>query len=842
MRNRELFQENKHTGEKTIYYHNPFDQYSINDEFNNTIYLDDQGIFWLGTYMCGLNKSDTYSKKFQHYYHIEGDQNTLVDNVVRAICDDKNGNIWIGTFSKGITCFIRKSHAYFHLKKTQNSSNSLISNDIRKLYLDHNGILWIGTKEGLGRYDTKLKQFRQYTSEKKQIPDNWIFSIVEDSLKNLWIGTFKGIARYNARLDKFISYDSTIVPRTLCIRSMILDSKNNIWAGTEGNGVFKFHIGKDGSLTSKNISYSDSNFNSNRVYSLLEDSKGNVWFGTAGGLQKYDAEHHYIKAYNLNDCVHDKTIVGLLNGSKGEIWVSHTQGLTKLNPLNESIVNYSPIDGVQDNDFLLDAYYKSPYTNELFFGSSNGLTVFYPDSIATNPFLPNVVFTELKIKNRTIKLGDTVNGRIILTKPLYLTSEIFLKRSDVIFSVEFAALHFSNPLANKYRYRLTGFDKEWIYTDAANRTVTYSNLWPGTYVLEVFASNNDGLWTKEPTQLRIVILPAWWQQWWFILLSVIAFFTFIYLAYLARVSFYRKQHEYLNKLVKSRTIELEEKNQLLIERQLHIEHQTKELQLNSENLVQANAQLLEKQKLIQKQAEKLQETNDELSALNITKDRFFSILAHDLRNPFNTVGGFTELLLRNLDRYTPDKIRHFIEVINKTSHNTYLLLNNLLDWSRSQSGQMQFNPVNINLHIIVEETLVLLTSQATQKNIEISHEVEPDIFVFADENMLKTVLRNLISNAIKFTKSRGAVTIEASQKDGTVVIEVIDTGIGIPPEKIDDLFRIDVNFHNQGTNNEQGTGLGLILCKEFIEKNGGKIWIKSAINKGSTFGFSLKSV
>lgn len=306
---------------------------------------------------------------------------------------------------------------------------------------------------------------------------------------------------------------------------------------------------------------------------------------------------------------------------------------------------------------------------------------------------------------------------------------------------------------------------------------------------------------------------------------------FYLLVYLLRVSFYRKQHEYLNKLVRSRTIELEEKNQLLTE------HQHK-----SETLVKANAQLLEKQDLIQKQAKKLEETNEELSTLNFTKDRFFSILAHDLRNPFNTVSGFSELLLLNLERYTPEKIRHYIEVIHKTSQNTYLLFNNLLDWSRSQSGRIQFNPVNINLHEILEDILVLLSSQASQKNIEISCHVGPDITVLADENMLKTVMRNLISNAIKFTHSGGGVTIKASQKDEMVIIEVIDTGIGISPEKIDILFRIDVNFHEQGTNNENGTGLGLMLCKEFIEKNGGKIWVESLVGKGSTFAFTLKSI
>ena len=833
-----LTQENNHTGEKQTLTYDPLNPYSPSDRFNNIIYLDNQDILWLGTYGAGINKADTRAKKFQHYYHIEFNNNSLDDNYVRTICDEKNGNIWIGTHDKGITCLNRKENRYVHFKHSETEINSLISNSIRKLYFDHRGFLWIATKNGLDKYNLKTKTFRHFTAEKNQIPNNWVYAIVEDSSKRLWIGTFKGIARYDDIHDKFIAYDPQKIHIHRRARAIIADSKNKLWVGTEGGGVTIITLNGD-SIESKNLNLSSSNLNLNRVYSIVEDKKKDIWIGTAGGLMKYSSSSGKIKKYIIKDSIQDETIVGLLIDKNGNLWISQKNGLSKFDFKQNLIKNYSSADGLQGNEFAEDAYYKSPYTGELFFGGTNGLNIFYPDSIKDNLFEPKVVFTELTVGNKVIKVGDTISGRVILRKPLYLMNEISIKHSDRIFSIEFVALHYSNPTSNKYRYKLEGFDKDWINTTSADRLATYSNLWPGTYILNVLASNNDGIWTKKPIKLKIIILPEWWQQRWFIILVIIALITALYFIYKLRIALYQKQQEELNRIVKSRTQELEEKNNLLLERQHQIELQSKELQQNAENLIKINSLLIEKQTFIQEQSKKLQEANEELSTLVSTKDRFFSIIAHDLRNPFNIVTGFSGLLLRNLEKYKPEKIRHFIEMINKTSHNTFLLLNNLLDWSRSQSGQIQYNPSNINLLILLEETLNFLNSQVAQKNIKIIPEVNSDIFVYADENMLKTIIRNLISNSIKFTHAGGTITIKSTEKNGMIEVEVIDTGVGIPPDKIEVLFRIDVDFHAKGTNNENGTGLGLILCKEFVEKNGGNIWVKSTEGQGSTFTFTL---
>jgi two-component system sensor histidine kinase/response regulator len=236
---------------------------------------------------------------------------------------------------------------------------------------------------------------------------------------------------------------------------------------------------------------------------------------------------------------------------------------------------------------------------------------------------------------------------------------------------------------------------------------------------------------------------------------------------------------------------------------------------------------------------KVEQRTQELKELNATKDKFFSIIAHDLKNPFNTMMGFTELLLDNLPDYTLEKLTEFIGILHETAKQSYALLENLLEWSRTQTGSLQMNPESIDLYTVAEENISLLTNLATKKKIILNNDLQPKSVVYADSNMVRTVIRNLISNAVKYTREGGSITIDAGLKEGFYEVSVADTGIGIKPENLQKLFRIDINYSTRGTADESGTGLGLILCREFISKSGGKIWVESEYGKGSTFKFTL---
>ena len=214
-------------------------------------------------------------------------------------------------------------------------------------------------------------------------------------------------------------------------------------------------------------------------------------------------------------------------------------------------------------------------------------------------------------------------------------------------------------------------------------------------------------------------------------------------------------------------------------------------------------------------------------------------MAHDLRNPFHTVMGFSELLLLDLERFPLEKTKKYLGLIHSTSQKGNDLLENLLQWSRTETGKISFEPENLNLYSVAENTINLLDVLAQRKSIKIIQEIDTAITVLADENMLKTILRNLISNAIKFTNAEGTVTLNSIERNSQVEIQVSDSGIGIIPENIPYIFSIEKNISTPGTKGEKGTGLGLMLCKELIEKQGGKIWVESEAGKGTTFKFTL---
>ncbi len=252
-----------------------------------------------------------------------------------------------------------------------------------------------------------------------------------------------------------------------------------------------------------------------------------------------------------------------------------------------------------------------------------------------------------------------------------------------------------------------------------------------------------------------------------------------------------------------------------------------------------NVQLSIKNKEIEEQQKHVEKLNKDLKEANDTKDKFFSIVAHDLKNPFNALLVLTGLLIDDYDKFTEDERKQFIYQIKTSSENTYTLLQNLLDWASAQTGKTLLVKEKIDISKISYETVTLLTPAAKNKKIKVLTDIPEQTFVYADKNMVSTVLLNLVSNAIKFTPVNGKVEIHSLEKNQHLEINVIDSGIGISKENQEKLFRLDHKFQREGTAKEKGTGLGLILCKEFVEKNNGKIWVESTEGEGSKFNFSI---
>jgi PAS domain S-box-containing protein len=283
---------------------------------------------------------------------------------------------------------------------------------------------------------------------------------------------------------------------------------------------------------------------------------------------------------------------------------------------------------------------------------------------------------------------------------------------------------------------------------------------------------------------------------------------------------------------------LEKLNELLEDRQKINEDQSEQLLAQTEYLQETNDLLQARQEQIEKQSAELTETNQQLVTLNATKDKFFSIIAHDLKNPFNNILGFCDLLVINYDIYDDERKKSYISIINESSKNIYKLLENLLQWARSQTGRLEFEPEEFLLNEIIDSNLKLVANMLEEKNLRINNHISKNVRVLADKNMINTVFRNIVSNSIKFTDN-GAINISVKEEDSIIRVTVEDTGTGMSKEKQENLFSVGSSKSTKGTRGEAGTGLGLILCKEFVEKHGGTISVESETNKGTSISFTI---
>lgn len=551
-----LLQLNKITGKEKLYQVNYNDPFSINDASIYTSYIDDADNLWIGTRRGGVNHANLNIKAF-NYYHAENGGKGLNSNEVRTICKDKMGRIWIGSEDMGVTVIesTPQGNKYLYF----NDKNSIVdSRRIRSLYSDKFGFVWIGTKGGLDRYDTRTKTVKHYAANNQKqgsITNPIIFGMLEDSQGTFWVGTYSGLARYDRANDTFV-YVSPAITGGVQIRVIMEDRQKNLWIATEDKGLTKLIRTHDKPGAFKSVRYvhiagKDNSLISNRLYSLAEDSSGMVWVATNLGLSRLNPKNNSVKNFFIKDGLPDEIIMGLLFDGKESIWISHKKGITRMNTKTFGIQNFNVNDGLQSNEFNQNACFKDSKTGEMFFGGQNGLNSFFPENIKINKYKPQVVFTRLNVMNKVLQPGTKVNDRVILEKSLLCTNEITLTWWDRTFSIEFAALHYANPQGNKYKYKLEGIDKEWIFTDASMRTASYSQLPSGTHTFKVYGANSDGVWSDTPATLYIKILPPWWFSWWAIVIYIaigggIIFFVHKYI--MSRIEFSKNEEIHQSKL------------------------------------------------------------------------------------------------------------------------------------------------------------------------------------------------------------------------------------------------------------------------------------------------------
>lgn len=845
----------------TSFIPNEFDPNSISDIAQIGIYIDRSDILWIGTFSQGICKLNLLKKPFVNYLQIPGEENSLSGKVISAIHGINDNDIWVGIDVGGgvnrILLDNNQNHQIIHYQHDSNNPQSLGGDNVLSLWQRRNGDVWVGSAfhftTKIIPHGTDQPQHVSFTDKSTMM--GWKFCMFEDQDKILWAGAFsEGLIRFNNdenSADYFIhdpNNENSIIDN--CIWSISEDNAGNLWIGSRGKGISILPMSqklKDDPLF-VNIKPRDGNTNTNfdgTINVIFQDSRGIIWIGTSLGLNMLQLTNYEIanidkvqtfqlKSYFQKDGLPNDYIAGIAEDNKGNLWISTQKGISKFDLTSEKFTNYDYRDGLQGNEFRHNAYFKDS-KGRIYFGGNNGITAFYPDSIKLNPNVPNLAFTDFKLFNKSVEVGSTINGQVVLTQTIQHTKNIVLSYKNDAIAIEFASLNYANPNKNQYMYKMDGLDAGWIKTSSDRRFSYYSNLNPGSYTFRVKGSNNDGVWNEEGIALNITVLPPWWKTLLFRILFIAFIVGLLGLAFYTRIQFYKNQHIILEEQVSTKTSELKTAIDMLF-------HQTEEL--NERNkLLEKNKTVIEEQnEELLSQKESLLKANMELVALNATKDKFFSIIAHDLRNPFNNIIGFSELLEENFEFWEEDRKIEAIKVILTSSKDLFQLLENLLTWAKTQRGNIEYTPTEFYLEQAISKAIKLMTPLAEAKTIQLVQNISHNgLKVLVDESMLDTVLRNLIGNAIKFTNPGGKIEVRAVKNGNKVEIDVIDNGVGMTQESQQRLFKIESNRSTPGTKDETGTGLGLILVHDFVAKMGGQIQVESAPGEGSKFSFSVKS-
>lgn len=804
-----LFKVQAKTGLISSYTYNPGSQTSLSENALNCIYEDSKGALWIGTFGAGINIYDPNTHKFQLLKNNPTNNNSLASNFVWTIFEDHNGNVWIGTNNKGITKYLPTEEKYLIFDHDPQNSNSLSAHSVRDIYEDSEGRIWAGTDGGgLNLFIPEKNQFKHYKNivgDTTSISDNSIRVIYEDNKGILWIGTRNGLNRFNPETGKFKRYqhntnNPTSISHNFIYATIHQDKNNKLWIGTYGGGLNIMDYKTENFICYQHSPENLNSLSDNIVFAIYEEPESDYfWIGTNNGLDRFNPYTNEFKRFGLEEGLPNEVVYSILPDSNNNIWLSTNLGICRFNLKTFETKNFDVNDGLQSNEFNGGAFHKGK-SGKLYFGGVYGLNIINPEKLAPEPLLSRITITDFEVLGKKVFVEDNNNSqenRVIdntkyftISENISYTDEIIFDYKNSFFSLEFSALSDISSKKINYSYIMEGLEDNWFYTGSRNY-VSYANITPGEYTFKVRAQNADGIWSKPSEGLRIIIKPPFWRTNWFYFLEFVIFLMVVYFVYV-----------YLMR-------------------------------------VKTNKLLTEQNKKINEFNQKLVTSEKNLKELNATKDKFFSIIAHDLKNPFTSLLSIGEVIHDNYKHLDDEEKHKGIKQIYDSSTNINRLLENLLTWSRSQSNRIKFEPVNFNLSKLIEETRLLYKTEAENKGIILRANYKEDMMVVGDRNMINTVIRNLVNNAIKFCNKEDTIDIILESQEKNYFITIKDTGIGIEKENLEKLFRIDRKFKTKGTAGENGTGLGLILCKEFIERNKGEITVESTAGVGSSFTISL---
>ena len=807
---------------------------------------------WVATEGAGLFLINPKTKEIKNYLHSPSNPKSISSNYIRSLAMDSQNRLWIGTFND-LNIYHEGTDSFASYSSNPVENGSLSQRSVRSIFMDSQGGMWLGTYfGGLNYYHPIRNRFKNIRNipYKNSLSDNVVSCIVEDKDKNLWIGTNDGgLNLYNPITQRFTSYT---------LQEYVDEKKSLVYIGTHAGGLSILHR-NSGQV--ENFNQRNSQLVNENVYAILPDGEGNLWLGTLSALVRFNPEQRSfttIEKEKDGTPVVSKQITTLFRDSHKRLWIGGEEGLsvfkqegldiqkasilpvsnvTKLftnciyeasngiiwvgtregfycfNEKDKQIKRYNTTNGLPNNvvyGILEDSFgrlwlstnrgiscfnpetekfrnftesdglqsnqfntasYCRTSVGQMYFGGINGITTFRPELLLDNPYTPPVVITKLQLFNKVVRPDDETG---ILTKNISETKSITLKSWQTAFSIEFVVSNYISGQHNTFAYKLEGYDKEWYYlTDS--RTVSYSNLPQGTYQFLVKAANSDGKWNPIPTALEIIVLPIWYKTWWALLIFFVTFAGFI--TFVFRFFWMRKS----------------------MEAQLEIERRDKEHQ----------------------------------EEINQMKMRFFINISHELRTPLTLIlTPLQEIINKISDRWT----RNQLEYIQRNANRLLHLVNQLMDYRRAELGVFELKAKKGNAHQLIQDNFLFYDKLARHKKITYTlHSELEDKEVLFDANYLELIVNNLLSNAFKYTESGQSITVTLKEENGCLLLQVSDTGIGIPINKQGKIFERFYQIESEHV----GSGIGLSLVQRLIELHHGRIELDSEENKGSTFSVYL---
>ena len=822
---------------------------------------------WVATEGAGLFLINPKTKEIKNYLHSPSNPKSISSNYIRSLAMDSQNRLWIGTFND-LNIYHEGTDSFASYSSNPVENGSLSQRSVRSIFMDSQGGMWLGTYfGGLNYYHPIRNRFKNIRNipYKNSLSDNVVSCIVEDKDKNLWIGTNDGgLNLYNPITQRFTSYtlqedESARGIGSNNIKAVYVDEKKSlVYIGTHAGGLSILHR-NSGQV--ENFNQRNSQLVNENVYAILPDGEGNLWLGTLSALVRFNPEQRSfttIEKEKDGTPVVSKQITTLFRDSHKRLWIGGEEGLsvfkqegldiqkasilpvsnvTKLftnciyeasngiiwvgtregfycfNEKDKQIKRYNTTNGLPNNvvyGILEDSFgrlwlstnrgiscfnpetekfrnftesdglqsnqfntasYCRTSVGQMYFGGINGITTFRPELLLDNPYTPPVVITKLQLFNKVVRPDDETG---ILTKNISETKSITLKSWQTAFSIEFVVSNYISGQHNTFAYKLEGYDKEWYYlTDS--RTVSYSNLPQGTYQFLVKAANSDGKWNPIPTALEIIVLPIWYKTWWALLIFFATFAGFI--TFVFRFFWMRKK----------------------MEAELEIERRDKEHR----------------------------------EEINQMKMRFFINISHELRTPLTLIlAPLQEVISKINDRWT----RNQLEYIQRNANRLLHLVNQLMDYRRAELGVFELKIKKGNAYRLIRENFLYYDKLARHKEIHYAFhsdlEEKEELF---DPNYLELIVNNLLSNAFKYTDNGKSITVTLKEENNWLILQVSDTGAGIPINKQGKVFERFYQIESQHI----GSGIGLSLVQRLVDLHHGRIELESEEGKGSTFSVYL---